>query len=100
MVIACCCTVMCILHSCIALGRLQMANIERLANDGLAPSYQVTRVAIQATLHKHRTRCCLGKDACTDSEETSRLFATWLDLVLLLPVAPYEPLHKAAVVMS
>ena len=29
--------VMCILHCCMALGQLQMANIEQLANDELAP---------------------------------------------------------------
>ena len=29
--------VICILHCCMALGHLQMANIERLVNDRLAP---------------------------------------------------------------
>ena len=92
--------VMCILHCCMALGRLQMANIERLANDRLAPGDQVTRAAIQATLHEHRTGCHLRKDASPDGEETSRLFAAWPDLALLLAVAPDEPLYKAVVDMA
>ena len=60
--------VMCILHCCMALGRLQMANIERLANDWLAPGDQVTRAAIQASLHEHCTGCHLGEDASPDGE--------------------------------
>ena len=63
-VIARCRVVMCIWQCCMALGRLQMANIEPLANDWLAPGDQVTPAAIQATLHDHRTGCRLGKDLC------------------------------------
>ena len=100
MVIARCRVVMCILHCCMALGRLPMANIKQLANDRLAPGDQVTRAAIQATLHEHRTGCRLGKDASPDGEETSRLFAAWPDLALLLAVAPDEPLYKAVVDMA
>ena len=77
-----------------------MANIERLANDGLAPSGQVTRAAIQATLHEHRTGCRLGTDASPDGEVTSRLFAAWPDPALLLAVAPDEPLNKAVADMA
>ena len=46
-------------------------------------------------LPKHRTGCRLGKDASLDGEGTSRLFAAWQDLVLLLAVAPDEPIYKA-----
>ena len=99
-VIARCRVVMCILHRCMALGRLQMANIERFANDRLAPGDQVTRAAIQATLHEHRTGCRMGKDASADGEETSRLFAAWPNLALLLVVARDEPLYKAVVDMA
>ena len=81
-VIARCRVVMCNLHFCMALGCLQMANIERLANDRLAPGDQVTRAAIEGTLHEHRTGCRLGKDASPDVDETSHLFATWPDLAL------------------
>ena len=45
-VIARCQVVMCIFHCCMAPRHLQMANIERLANDRLAPGDQVTRAAI------------------------------------------------------
>ena len=45
-VIARCRVVISILHCCMALGRLQMANIERLADDRLAPGDHVTRAAI------------------------------------------------------
>ena len=100
LVIVHCLMVMWILHYCMALGRLQMANIERLANDRLAPGDQVTSAAIQATLHEHRTGCQLGKDASPDGEETSRLFVAWRDLALLLAVAPDEPLYKADVDMA
>ena len=62
-VIARCRVVICILHCCMSLGRLQMANIERLGNDRLAPANQVTRAAIKATLREHRTGCRLEKDA-------------------------------------
>ena len=72
--------VMCFLHCCMALKRVQMANIEQLANDRLAPGDQATRAAIPATLHEHRTGCRPGKDACPDGEETSRIFAAWSDL--------------------
>ena len=91
---------MCILHCYIALGRLQMANIERLANDRLAPGDHVTRAAIQATLDEHWTGCRLGKDASPDGEETCRIFVAWLDLALLLVVVPHEPLYKAVVDMA
>ena len=43
-----------------------MANIKRLANDRLAPGDQVTRAAIQATLHEYHTGCRPGKDASPD----------------------------------
>ena len=99
-VIARCRVVMCILHCCMALGRLQMANIERLANDRLAPGDQVIRAAILATLHEHRTGCRLGKDASPDGEEASRLFAAWPDLALLLAAKPDELLYKAVVDMA
>ena len=75
MVIARYWVVMCILRCCMALGRLKMAYIDWLANDRLAPGDEVTRAAIQATLHEHRTGCRLGKDASPDGEERSRLFA-------------------------
>ena len=35
-----------------------------------------------------------------NGEETSRLFAVWLNLALLLGVAPYEPLYKAVVYVA
>ena len=76
---------------------VQMANIEWLANDQLAPRDQVTRAAIQAMVHDHRTGCRLGKDASLDGEETSHLFAAWPDLDLLLAVAPDELLYKVVV---
>ena len=86
-VVARCGVVMCILHCCMALGRMQMANIERLAYDRLVPGDHVTLAPMHATLHERRTRCRLGNCASPDSEETSRLFATWPDLALLLAVA-------------
>ena len=73
--IARCRLVMCILHCCMALGRQQMANIRQLANDQLSPGDHVTRAAIRAPLHEHRTGCRLGKDVSPDGEETSCLFA-------------------------
>ena len=70
-----CRVVMCILHCCMAMGRLQMTNIERLAAERLAGGAEVSRAAIQAVLHEHHTWCRLGKDCSPDGEETSRLFA-------------------------
>ena len=99
-VIARCRVVMCILHRCMVLERLQMANVERLANDRFAPGDEVTHAAIQATLHEHRTGSHPGKDASPDVEETSHLFASWPELALLLAVAPDEPLYKAVVDMA
>ena len=99
-VMARCWVVMCILHCCMALGRMQMAQIERLANDRLARGDQVTRAAIEATLHENRTGCRLGKDAPPDGVETSRLFAAWAALAFLLVVVPDEPLYKAVVDMA
>ena len=69
--------VMCILHCCMALGQLQMANIEQLANDHLAPDDQGTCTAIQATLHEDGIGCRLRKGASPNDEETSRVFAAW-----------------------
>ena len=100
MVIARCRGVMCILHCCMALGRLQMANIERWANDRLAPGDQVTRPAMQATLREHRAGCRLGWDASPRGEETSRLFLAWPELALFLAVVPEEPLYKTVVDMA
>ena len=60
--IARCRVVMCILHCCMAMGRLQMTNIERLAAVRLAGGDEVSRPAIQAVLHEHRTGCRLGKE--------------------------------------
>ena len=83
--------VMCILQCCMAMGRLQMANIERLINDRLAPGDRVTCAPIYASLHEHRIGCVLWKD----DEETSRLFAVWPGWALLLAVTPDEPLYVA-----
>ena len=94
-VIAHCGVVMRISNCCMALGRLQMTNIERLANVRLAPVDHVTRAAIHAMLHEDHTGCHMGKDGSPDVEETCRLFATWQNLALLLAVAPDEPLYKA-----
>ena len=99
-VIARCRVVMCILHCCMAMGRLQMTNIERLAAERLAGGDEVSRAAIQAVLHEHRTGCRLGKDCSPDGEETSRLFAAWPDVALLLSVGPEEPLYRAVMGMA
>ena len=99
-VIARCRVVMCILHCCMALGRLQMTNIERLAAERLAGGDEVSRAAIQGVLHEHRTGCRLGKDCSPDGEQTSRLFAAWPDVALLLSVGPEEPLYRAVMGMA
>ena len=99
-VIARCRVVMCILHCCMAMGRLQMTNIERLPAERLAGGDEVSRAAIQAVLHEHRTGCRLGKDCFPDGEETSRLFAAWPDVALLLSVGPEEPLYRAVMGMA
>ena len=83
-----------------AMGRLQMTNIERLAAERLAGGDEVSRAAIQAVLHEHRTGCRLGKDCSPDGEETSRLFAAWPDVALLLSVGPEEPLYRAVMGMA
>ena len=74
-VIARCRVVMCILHCCMVMGRLQMTNIERLAAQRLAGGDEVSRAAIQVVLHEHRIGWPLAKDCSPDGEETSRLFA-------------------------
>ena len=80
-----------------ALGHLQMANVEGLANDRLVP---IDEAAIQGTSHEQRTACLLGKDAFPDGEATSSLLAAWPDVALLLAVAPDEPLCKTVVDMA
>ena len=99
-VIARCRVVMCILHCCMAMDRLQMTNIERLAAERLAGGDEVSRAAILAVLHEHRTGCRLGKYCSPDGEETSRLFAAWPDVALLLSVGPEEPLYRAVMGMA
>ena len=51
-------------------------------------------------MQEHRTGCRVGKDASPDGKDTSRVFATWPDLAVLLAMVPDEPLYNAVVDMA
>ena len=58
-----------------------MANMERLANDGLAPNNQVTPAVIQATLHAHPTQvvvcACMRVNMCMVHRVQHVTCASW-----------------------
>ena len=55
-----CLVIGCILHCSMAMGRLQMAKIKRLA--GERPNDHGSRATIHTVLHEHRCGCVLGRD--------------------------------------
>ena len=65
-----CLVFLCILHSCMAVGRLQVALIE--AHQGNLPKKNT--VPVQRVLYRARTGVSLGASASSDREEARALF--------------------------
>ena len=70
-----CLVVLCILHCCMAMGRLQAAFIEARLGD--LPKDNA--VAVQHVLYRARNGLRLGAWASLDGEEARALFLTWED---------------------
>ena len=68
-----CLVFLCILHCCMAMGRLQVAFIEARLGD--LPKDNA--VAMQRALYRARTGVRLGASGSPDGEEARALFLTW-----------------------
>ena len=83
----------CILHYCMAMGRLQVAFIE--ARFGDLPKDNA--VAVQRVLYRARTGVRLGASASPDGKEARALFLTWEELGPLLAYTPDDDESQAVV---
>ena len=90
-----CLVFLCILHCCMATGRLQVAFIE--ARRGDLP--KDNGVAVQRVLYGARTRVRLGVSASPNGEEARALFLAWEELGPLLAYAPEHDEWQAVVAM-
>ena len=75
---------LCILHCCMAIGRLQVAFIER----GPVDLPKENADAVQRVLYRARTGVKLGVPVALDGEEVCALFLTWEELGPLLDYVP------------
>ena len=90
-----CLVFLCILHCCMAMGRLQVAFIEARLGD--LPKDNA--MAVQRVLYRARTSVGLGASASPDGEEARALFLTWEELGPLLAYAPEDDEWQAVVAM-
>ena len=90
-----CLVFLCILHCCMAMGRLQVAFIDAR----LADLRKDNTVAVQRVLYRARTGVRLGASASPDGEEARVLVLAWEDLGLLLAYAPEDGEWQAVVAM-
>ena len=85
----------CILHCCMAIGRLQVAfieaRVEQLPKD--------TAAAVQRQLYQARTGVKLGATVSPHGEESQALFLAWEELGPMLAYAPQDPEWQAMVAM-
>ena len=91
-----CLVFLCILHCCMAMGRLNEvafieARLEALPKD--------TTEAVQRILYPTRTGVKLGSAATTEGEESQVLFLAWEGLGPLLACAPEDGEWQAVVAM-
>ena len=91
-----CLVFLCILHCCMAMGRLQVAFIEARLGD--LPKDNA--VALQHVLYPARTGVGLGARASPDGEEARALFLTWEELGPLLAYAPEDDEWQAVRAMQ
>ena len=90
-----CMVFLCILHCCMAIGRLQVAFIEtRLAD----PPKENTD-AVQGALYRARTGVKLGVTGAPGGEEARALFLAWEELGPLLDYVPEDGEWQAVVAM-
>ena len=90
-----CLVFLCILHCCMARGRLQVAFIEARLGD--LP--KDTAVTLQHVLYQARIGVTLWPSALTDGEEAQALFLTWEEMGPLLAYARKDDEWQAVVAM-
>ena len=90
-----CLVFLCILHCCMAMGRLQVAFIEARLGD--LPKDNAT--AVQRVLYRARTGVKPGSSAALDEEEARALFLAWEEIGPLLAYAPEDGEWQAVVAM-
>ena len=81
-----CMVFLCILHCCMAIGRLQVAFIETRLVD--LPKENTD--AVQRVLYRARTGVKLGATGAPDGEEARALFLAWDELGPLLDYVPED----------
>ena len=91
-----CWVFLCILHSCMAIGRLKVAFVEAR----LESLPKENAEAVQRLLYRARTGMKLGATAAPDGEEARALFLAWEEMGPLLAYAPEDPEWQAVVAMK
>ena len=86
---------LCILHCCMAIGRLHVAFVEAR----LESLPKENAEAVQRSLYRARTGVKLGATAAPDGEEARALFLAWEEMGPLLAYAPEDPEWQAVVAM-
>ena len=90
-----CLFLICILHCCMAMGRLQLASIDARLGD----TTKDNALAVQRVLFRGCTGVSLGASASHDGEEARALFLTWEELGPLFAFAPEDDEWQAVVAM-
>ena len=90
-----CLVFLCIIHCCMAMGRLQVAFIEARLRD--LPKDNA--VAVQRVLYRARTSVRLGPRASPDGEEARALLLSWEGLEPPSAYAPEDDEWQAVVAM-
>ena len=90
-----CMVFLCILHCCMAIGRLQVAFIETRLVD--LPKENTD--AVQRALYRARMGVKLGATGAPDGEEARALFLAWEELGPLLDYVPEDGEWQAVVAM-
>ena len=90
-----CVVFLCILHCCMAIGRLQVASIETRLVD--LPKENTD--AVQRVLYRARTGVKLGATGAPDGEEARALFLAWEESGPLLDYVPEDGDWQAVVAM-
>ena len=90
-----CVVFLCILHCCMAIGRLQVAFIETRLVD--LPKENVN--AVQRVLYRARTGVKLGATGAADGEEAGALLLAWEELGPLSDFVPGDGEWQAVVAM-
>ena len=91
-----CLVFLCILHCCMAMGRLQVAFVEARLGD--LPKDNAT--PLQRVLYRARTGVMLGCSATPDGEEAWALFLAWEEIGPLLAYASEDGEWQAVAAMQ